>query len=664
MKKIILITICLISLLAATAHGQEHQDRQQETKHKKLNLAPSYAWTILQPLGLRVESTIDTLPDNYGQRSVPSALSAAYATTGNLGAEGLNMIWHERPMRSDFFFRDAIGPWIPSESTMRFYNTRQPMTLLSYNTAGGRDNAQERLNGVFSGNINSKAQIGALLDYIYSKGCYNNQADKNLTWGLSGSYMGDRYEMQAFVNSFNSLNKENGGITDPLFITDPALVQGGVTSVDPKTIPTRLSDAHTRISGTQLYINNRYKIGFWDETRDETDSVISRTYIPVTSFIHTLKYTRGKHMFRNTSTEEADEFFTNTYLNPELTIDRTSYWSLENTVGISMLEGFNKYAKFGLSAFMTYEIDRFNQTADTLDRTTLDLTPFPDGITDIAPHATEHKARIGAQLTKQQGSILRYDATAEFGVIGAAAGDIRLNGNIYTNVPLPFDTLRISAFGRFTNEATPYLMRNYLSNHFIWKNDFGKERRVGFGGAIDIPRTGTNFTAGVENVQNHVYFNSDFLPAQHGGSVQVLSLQLNQNLRFGPFNWDNAVTYQTSSNAAVIPLPSLAIYSNLYFKFRIATLKVQLGVDCDYYTKYYAPKYQPATASFANQTEEKFGNYPFMNVYANFKLSKVRFYVMMSHVNQGLFTKNYFSMADYPLNPRRFQLGLSVDFAN
>ena len=102
----------------------------------------------------------------------------------------------------------------------------------------------------------------------------------------------------------------------------------------------------------------------------------------------------------------------------------------------------------------------------------------------------------------------------------------------------------------------------------------------------------------------------------------------------------------------------------MYFKFRIATLKVQLGVDCDYYTKYYAPKYQPATASFANQTKEKFGNFPFMNVYANLKLSKVRFYVMMSHVNQGLFTKNYFSMADYPLNPRRFQLGLSIDFAN
>lgn len=658
--------MCILGLSTTFAGAQEReqQNHRQETKHKKLNLAPSYAWTILQPLGLRVESTIDTLPDNYGQRSVPSALSAAYATTGNLGAEGLNMIWRERPMRSDFFFRDAIEPWIPTESTMRFYNTRQPMTLLSYNTAGNRDNSQERLHGIFSGNINSKAQIGALLDYIYSKGCYNNQADKNLTWGLSGSYMGDRYEMQAYMNSFNSLNKENGGITDPRFITDPALVQGGVTSVDPKTIPTRLSGALTRIKGSQLYVNNRYKIGFWDEKRDENDSIVSRTYVPVTSFIYTLKYTQSKHTFRSTSQTENKEFFTNTYLNPDLTLDHTTYWSVENTVGVSLLEGFNKYAKFGLSAFLTYEIDRFNQTADTLDRTTLELTPFPEGIGTIAPHATEHKARVGGQLTKQQGSILRYDATAEFGVVGVAAGDIRLNGNVYTNIPLPFDTLQVSAFGRFTNEATPYLMRNYLSNHFIWKNDFGKERRVSFGGAIDIPRTGTHFTAGVENVQNHVYFNSDFLPVQHGGSVQVLSLQLNQNLHFGPFNWDNAVTYQTTSDAAVIPLPALAIYSNMYFKFRIATLKVQLGVDCDYYTKYYAPKYQPATASFANQTKEKFGNFPFMNVYANLKLSKVRFYVMMSHVNQGLFTKNYFSMADYPLNPRRFQLGLSIDFAN
>lgn len=436
-----------------------------------------------------------------------------------------------------------------------------------------------------------------------------------------------------------------------------------MTKVDPKTIPTRLANAHTRVRGQQLYVNNRYKIGYWHEEKDG-DSIVSREYIPVTSVIYTLKYTSGRHSFLDSSPVETSEFFTNTYLNPDFTADRTSYWNLENTVGISMLEGFHKYAKFGLAAFLTYEINRFTQTVDTIDRVGHELlTPFPESIT-IDPKATEHKARVGAQLTKQRGSILRYAATAQFGVAGAAAGDIILDGNVDTRIPLPIDTIGIRAFASFTNEATPYLMRNYLSNHFIWQNDFGKERRVKFGGNLSVPRTGTAVTVQVENVQNHVYFGPDFLPAQHGGSVQVFSANLSENLRVGPFNWDTSVTYQTTSDATVIPLPALAIYTNMYFKFRIATLKVQLGVDCDYYTRYYAPKYQPATATFANQTDIKLGNYPFMNVYANFKLSKTRFFVMMSHVNQGWFSRDYFSMPDYPLNPRRFQIGLSVDFAN
>lgn len=68
--------------------------------------------------------------------------------------------------------------------------------------------------------------------------------------------------------------------------------------------------------------------------------------------------------------------------------------------------------------------------------------------------------------------------------------------------------------------------------------------------------------------------------------------------------------------------------------------------------------------AFYNQREIEVGNYPFMNLYANMKLSRTRFYVMMSHINQGLTGKNYFAMPHYPMNPRRFQLGLSVDFAN
>jgi hypothetical protein len=207
-------------------------------------------------------------------------------------------------------------------------------------------------------------------------------------------------------------------------------------------------------------------------------------------------------------------------------------------------------------------------------------------------------------------------------------------------------------------------MNNYISNHFVWQNDFGKERTFKVGGMLDIPFSRTRISANVENIQNHIYFGEDFLPHQHSSSVQVFSACLEQKIKAGIFNWDNRVTYQATGDDKIIPLPKLAVYSNMYLLCKIATLHLQFGIDCDYYTKFYSPLYQPATMSFANQRETKVGNYPFMNVYANMKLGKTRFYVMFSHVNQGLTGKNYFSMPGYPLNPRRFQIGLSIDFAN
>lgn len=629
-------------------------------------VAPSYAWRMIEPLGLRETATIDTLPDRYAQRSVPSELSDAWATTGNLGGAGLNMIWAERQRRSDFFFRDAVTAWIPTPEKQQFYNTRLPMTLLSYNTGGSRDNAQDRLAATFSGNINAQAQVGAFIDYLYSKGSYANQAAKDLAWGFSGSYLGPRYSFQGYFYHYNLLNQDNGGITDPLYITDPALVQGGVISVDTKTIPTNLSHALTHYKGTRLTLNNRYNMGFWrTEEPQEGDTVERRTYVPVTSVIWTFNYTEGKHHFDDTDTGETSKFFDKTYLYPGVTADRTSYWSIQNTAGVYLHEGFHRYAKFGLSAYITHTANRYTQTPDTLGIDERErLTPLPADFADIAHAKTENLAHVGAQLTKQHGSILTYQATAELGILGRTAGDIAADGWLRTRIPLRADSLDIRAFASFHNTAAPYLLENYISNHFIWHNDFGKERDLRFGGSMEYSRTGTRVEVSAGNVQNHIYFSPDGLPTQHGGSVQIFSARLDQRLHVGILNWDNSLTYQTPSEDAVLPLPKLAVYSNLYLKFRVATLHVQLGVDCDYYTRYYAPAFQPATTTFCNQREVQVGNYPFMNVYANLKLSKTRFYVMMSHINQGWFSRDYFSMPDYPLNPRRFQIGLSIDFAN
>ncbi len=658
---LIYIFICLAVASEVVAYGKSPQ------------LAPSYAWEILPPLGLHQPATIDTLLYNYYQQSVPSEVSKAYATTGNLGAEGMDMVFFERKPMSDFYFRDAISAWLPDKGTHKYYNTRIPMSLVSYNTAGGKENAQDRLRAVFSGNAGPKFQFGADVDYLYSKGCYESQAVKDMMWGVSTSYMGDRYELQAFYNHYNNVNKENGGITDELYILDPAVLQGGSASITPKSIPTRLTAAHTRLKGEELYINNRYKVGYWQVTPPNDtipeDTVEHRTYVPVSSFIWTLDFSSGRHVFDNTNADEASEFWDNFYFDAGRTHDVTSYWSLRNTVGVSLLEGFNKYAKAGLSAYLTHEIRRYDIEVEPalIDAATRPeyLTPLPESMPAVG-RTNENLLWVGAQLTKQRGKLLRYEATGKIGVVGAAAGEIHADGTISARFKFWKDSVNVTGYGSFANESAPFLMNNYVSNHFIWHNDFGKIRRFRAGGRLDLSLTDSHLDIGVENIQNHIYFNSYGMPQQHGGSVQLFSASLRQNFNVGILHWNNSITYQTSSEASVIPLPKLAVYSNLYILFKIAkVLHVQFGVDCDYYTKYNAPVYQPATMAFCNQNAVKIGGYPFCNAYINMKLRKARFYVMMSHVNQGLFGgNNYFSMPGYPLNPRRFQMGISVDFAN
>lgn len=646
-----------------------HNDSEssEKTVYKQGN-----AWSLSYPLGTHEVSSIDTLLYNYQRQFVPAINSDAWATTGAFASEGINMIYFDRPQTSSFFFEDALYHWLPTFSKEKFYNVYIPMTLLSYNFGGNRDNHTDRLKGIFAGNVNKKIGLGANIDYLYTKGAYNSQAAKNLIYGVQGYYTGDHYEMQTFLNHYNSQNQENGGITDDLYIKDPAVLQGGVDKIEPKSIPTRLNGAQNRLVGAEFYMSHAYKLGFWRDDTQEGDTIERKTLVPVTKFIYSFDYKYNHHTFKNTRSAEETSFWENTYFNPSSTLDNTHHWSVSNSVGISMIEGFQKWAKFGLSAYATYEFDHFKQDVLGMDNddasgdNETSLTPLPEGF-EIINNKKRNRLWVGGRLERMNGSHLRYAANVKFGLMGDAAGDLELDGNIETHFKLGKDTVRISAEGFFRNQTPSYLLRYYMSNHFVWNNDFGKIRSFRVGGKLHIPWTLTDIRAGVENVQNCVYFNPQSLPQQYGGSVQIFSASIDQRLQFGIWNWNNTVTYQVTSNKDVIPLPSLSIYSNMFLGFTaFKVLTLQIGVDCDYYTRYRGYDYQPATMSFHVQGENpiEVGNFAVANAYLTAKLYKVRFFVLWSHVNQGLFGNNYFSLPHYPIDPRQLRFGLSIDFAN
>ena len=175
-----------------------------------------------------------------------------------------------------------------------------------------------------------------------------------------------------------------------------------------------------------------------------------------------------------------------------------------------------------------------------------------------------------------------------------------------------------------------------------------------------------NISVGVqfENISNYIYYDHLAKPAQYDGNIQVLAIDATINLKAWRFHLDNKFVYQLTSNSEILPLPTLALYSNLYFKqkfFKVLTF--QVGVSCRYHTAYYGNTFMPATGIFYLQDKQLVGNYPEMNVYANFHLKRMRFYVQYYHWNKGLFGgNNYFSMPLYPINPGTFQFGLSWTF--
>lgn len=392
-------------------------------------------------------------------------------------------------------------------------------------------------------------------------------------------------------------------------------------------------------------------------------------YVPVTSFIHTMKFDTYRRIYQ--AYETPKDFYADTF-NPagnypgDSIYDKTTHYRVQNTFAISLLEGFNKWAKAGLKVFVTSDLRHFTLPTET----------------QIAKAYNEHNLSIGGQLIKSQGKTLHYDATLETWLTGKDAGQMKIDADADVNFALFGDTVRLQASGFFHRLNPTFYYRHYHSKHFWWDNDdMSKIIHTRIEGKFGYEKTKTTVRVAFDNIKNHTFFamgynvTDDFgrtgntlSVVQKSGAISLLTLELQQKLKLGPLHWDNVITYQKSSDDMALPVPDLNIYTNLFLRFKIArVLKCDFGADARFFTKYYAPDYSPALGQYAVQTGEnrtEVGNYPIVNVYANFHLQRTRFFVMMSHINAGQGKPDYFLAPHYPLNQRIFRFGVSWNFYN
>ncbi len=619
-------------------------------------LARMTLWKIDARTGNRLPAPSDTLLHNYQQSVLPDGQSVAMGFLAPLGSPAFSKIFVDRPETEHFIFNNAYYLYLKDPEEVLFVNTRVPYSRLSYNRSAPKLTREERFEARLTSNFGKKLNVGLDADLINTRGYYNSQAVKHNNFSLFGNYLSERIEAHAFINLGSVVNAENGGITDERFVTHPDSIQQNFTSRD---IPVKFTNTWNSLRNNRFFLSGRYNLGYRDTPSDSLHKGQGE-FVPVASMGFSSQYTQQYRRFLSHDTayvnvggvdmQRIDQFYPNRFYEGAVD-DSIRFTSIKNSVSLSLREGFKEWVKFGLTAFLEHDLRNYSMR---------------DSVGPGMMNHRESAVTLGGVLNKQQGENLLFNIRADLGVLGANLGEFRAMGDVETGFDIAGKRTTLSANAYIKNLKPKYLEENYYSKYFRWNHNFGDIRRVYVGGKLHIPFTNTTLSAGVENLQNYIYYNSERQIAQEDGSVQLLTVRVDQNLRLGIFNWDNQVVYQTSSNQEVIPVPKLSVYSNMYLKTKIVNeLTLQLGVDAHYHTEYFVPGYEPALLQFYNQREKEIGNYPIATAYVNMHLKQTRFYVMYYNVaSQFMNPKEYFSLPGYPVNPAIIRLGVSVNLHN
>lgn len=600
---------------------------------------------------------VDTTYMDHPMRSQLNDYSISNITNSNIVSPVQSRVYFDRQKNVDFLFADPYAPYIITPQQVKYYHTTTPYSTVAYKKGFVTDLAQNDISFSFTGNVSRRTNLGMTIDYLNSFGRFANQEGKTVFGSIFGSYNGDHYSLQSSFTWNTLSNFENGGLSNPSDLQ-------GVLQPEDMPVKMRGMSALRYISG---YLNHYYSICVERERkvnyreRDEEGKWVKKDsikieYVPVTTFRHIFEINDATKRYVEKSIGQS--ILPNLYRDSTATNDSVACLTIKNTLAVTFEEEFNTWLKFGAMVYAMNE----NQRHILIDT----LLPAPDLPDSIYLPEWSNNTYIGGALYKNRGKHIHYGFDGNVCLVGYKLGEFQVNGHMDAGFRLGKDSMTIAAKAFFRNETPDYYLQHYRSNHYQWENTFQKTLRLHVSGEVAYPTQWVKpkLNVSFENITKHIYFDTDGLPKQMDGNIQVLAADLQLNITTPWINLDNHVIYQHASSDK-LPLPALTLYHNLYYHgCWFKALDAQIGVDMRFFTKYYAPILNPALGQFCVQNQEQVGNYPVMNVYANFYVRSLRLklFAQYQHFNASFMGKQYFEMPGYPMAPDMFRAGLAWHF--
>lgn len=250
-----------------------------------------------------------------------------------------------------------------------------------------------------------------------------------------------------------------------------------------------------------------------------------------------------------------------------------------------------------------------------------------------------------------------------FGILGYNAADYSIDGE----AAFLIKSFAIKAHILSQLVEPSYLEQRMLSPAVVWNNAFKKTsvNRLGGDARLTLGKHQVNGGVNLETLGNLVYYTNIREIAQETSLVTLLNIHANYAFVSKYFGGDARVQLQNSSNQQVLPRPATSVGGNIYGRFRLfkKNLGVQVGARTFWYSSFNSPVYTPYTRQWHNSSELFEMTAP-INPYVMAKVKSFFFGFEMFHVQQGLFSDDYYSSPSYPLMPRSVRLNFRWDLSN
>lgn len=644
--KIAFLVILLISPVFAFSQLQPDMGKEGEMEEDVAEnqiekvIEPKIRMWYLSGFGAFQDSTkLDTLQDFFHlyHPAFKNAISVSYV--GNYATPYLNNDFFGRKSNMDFLFLKTREAYLLTPSTIEFYNSRTPYTRLIYSQSENKNIKNEtRFNVLHSQNVNPFLNFTFRYDQAKSEGQYLHQQSKNNFVTLYSSYNKDKLNIYAGFISNNINNEENGGLKEDYLIFSNSKTEN---------LNVNLSSSKSQFGGTYFFANGEYRLGKFikSETEEEPD-----IFKPILGILYSFEYQQYKKEFVEEE-DTANVFFQNTYYGNEYFKDSIRFRKIKNIIQLKQYENANRKTSFGKRAFIGQEFVKASS---------------PGSIPEIFNRLTKRYSNVyvGGGIFRETGNFWTWNTEGKIYLIGRNIGQTELSGIISKPVSVLGDSLAsISIKGAIENLVPDYFQEEFYSSHFRWKNDLSMEQRMTVKGSFKLPKRKLEVGANYALINNFLYNDTLGIPAQTNKELLVLSAFLDKDFNYRHLHFRTRLLWQKTSNEEFIHLPDFSAFISAYYKFIISKVMfAQLGIDTRYNTSYYADAYNPSTGFFFLQNEKKIGEFPYIDVYASFRLKRTRLFFKMMNIGTEFINREYFTTPHYPMNRMTFRLGASWAF--